>query len=253
MFSVTSGPQTEPLKVVVYGPGGVGKSELCAAIKQLDTRPLVLDVGDSTARIDVDRISGIGSFNELRAILHDESIWANRGAVIIDDLTKAQEMAVDWTVDNIKTEKGKSVSSIEGYGYGKGYVHLLETFMLLLGDLDAHHRKGRHILCTAHECTAKVPNPSGEDWIRYEPRLSRTDSSSVRLRVKEWCYHLLFIGYDAAVEEGKATGSGTRTIFTTEMPTHMAKKREFPGQEIPDQLTYERNSAEIWKTILNLQ
>lgn len=243
--------QVDAIKAVVYGPGGIGKSELCANIKQIAANPLVLDVGDSTQYIDVDRISGITTYDELRSVLHDDSVWVGREAVIIDDLTAVQEMALAWTLANIKHEKGHYVSSINGYGYGKGHIHLCETFLLLLGDLDAHHRRGRHCLCTAHDCTAKVPNPTGEDFIRYEPRLQNSPEGNIRSRVREWAYHLLFVGYDTFVNEsGKASGGGSRTIYTREMPTHIAKHRAIEGRTIPDSIVYDRGSAEIWNTLL---
>lgn len=249
-FSVTSGVNVEATKAVIFGSGGVGKSELAANIKQLGINPLVIDIGDSTQHIDIDRIAGIANWDELRAVLHDESLFTGRDCVIIDDLSAAEEMAKAWTMQNVKHEKGHTVSSIEGYGFGKGYTHVFETFMQLLGDLDAHHRKGRHIICIAHECTAKVPNPSGEDYIRYEPRLQVTDKCSIRHRMKEWTYQLLFIGYDTFAEDGKATGGGTRTIYTTEMPTHLAKRRVISGRDVPESLPYEQGSADIWKLLL---
>ncbi len=99
----------------------------------------------------------------------------------------------------------------------------------------------------AHECTANVPNPSGEDWIRYEPRLQSPPSGkgSIRHRVKEWCDHLLFIGFDVHVDsDGKGQGAGTRTIHPVEYPTHWAKSREL-AEPIP----YYRNDAELWRQL----
>jgi hypothetical protein len=72
-----------------------------------------------------------------------------------------------------------------------------------------------------------VPNPLGEDWIRYEPRLQSPSSgkSSIRLRTREWADHVLFFGYDIDVKDGKGRGSGTRTVYPCELPHCMAKSR----------------------------
>lgn len=198
----------------------------------------------------MDRIGSIETFDELRAALHDQSLWSGYGAVVIDSLTKCEELAIQWTFKNVPhpDRPGVSVSRIEDYGFGKGYTYVYETFLLLLGDLDKHIREGRHVICTAHDCTAPVPNPAGEDWIRYEPRLQSPSSgkASVRLRVREWCDHLLFVGYDLLVnEDGKGKGGGTRTIYPTERPAWMAKSRS-----LADELVYEKGSFDLWTKML---
>jgi len=247
-FSVSSGVQNAPKKVVIYGAGGIGKSELASLIGDVGIKPLFLDLESGSNHLPVSRIGDIQTWDELRSILQDAAILANYGAVVVDSLTKAEEFATAWVIANVKHEKGHYVDSIEGYGFGKGFTHVYETFLQLLGDLDAHHRRNRHIVCVAHECTANVPNPTGEDWIRYEPRLQSPASgkASIRHRVKEWCDHMIYIGFDTAVsKDGKATGAGTRTIYPVELPTWWAKSRS-----LSDPIPYEKGSAEFWKQLL---
>lgn len=242
-----SGVSADFQKIVAYGPGGVGKTELCSLLHRLGIKPLFLDVGSGSGFLDVERIDDIRTFEELRSALHDDSLWSGFGAVVIDDLTKAEELATDWVVRNVAHSKGYPIKSIEDYGWGEGYTHVYEAFLLLLGDLDAHIRKGRHVLCVCHECTANVPNPAGEDWIRFEPRLQspKSGKASIRHRVKEWCDHLLFVGYDTFVnKDGKGTGSGTRTIYPVEMPTHWAKSRSLDSP-----IPYSRGSAGLWERL----
>lgn len=249
-FAVASGIRSDFQRTVVYGPGGIGKSELCANLKSVGIRPLFLDIGQGTGFLDVERISDIVSWEELRAALQDQTLWANYNAVVLDDLTKAEELAVRWTIENVPHEKGHLVSSVEGYGFGKGLTHVYETFLQLLGDLDAQIRAGRHVVCIAHECTANVPNPSGDDWIRFEPRLQSPTSgkASIRHRVREWADHVFFIGYDTFVNpDGKGQGIGTRTIYPSEMPTHLAKSRK-----LPEPIPYQRGSADLWKALFGV-
>lgn len=245
-FAVATGVKIAPSRVVVYGPGGVGKTELCSLFTQ---SALFIDLEDGSKFLDVARVEpSPESWDDLRSVLQNHDLWSPYNAVVIDSLTKAEELAVAWTLANVPHEKGHRVDSIEGYGFGKGTTHVYETFLQLLGDLDAHVRRGRHVVCVAHECTANVPNPSGEDWIRYEPRLQSPTSgkSSIRHRVKEWCDHLLYVGFDTAVsKDGKAVGSGTRTIYTSELPTFWAKSRR-----LAEPVVYEKGDAEIWRQLL---
>lgn len=248
-FQVRSGRVAMPQKVVLYGPGGIGKSSLA----RLAPKPVVLDVEGSTNRLDVDRIPDLASWDDLRECLRSPVLDAYE-TVIIDSVTKAEEMAVAWTLANVRTEKGATPTSVEGYGFGKGYQHVFDTFLHLLVECDRHVRAGRNVVFIAHVCTARVPNPMGEDFIRYEPRLQQTKEgkASIRNRVVEWADHVLFLGYDVASEDGKGTGAGTRSIFTKEQPTHIAKVREAADAKIEDRYDYTSSEdGAIWPVILS--
>lgn len=193
------------------------------------------------------RVEGVDNFADLRAVLSSD--LPNQFDVVVPDtLTKIQEWSEAWTIANVKHEKGHTVDSLEGYGFGKGVVHAYETFLLFLGDLDALARRGKHVITVAHECTANVPNPAGDDWIRFEPRLQSPASgkSSIRHRVKEWVDHLLYVGYDVFAKDGKAKGSGTRCIYPTETPAWWAKSRFLSSP-----IVYTKGSSEVWSQLLN--
>lgn len=246
-FSISKGVTSSPKRIVLFGTGGVGKSEAAANLEQVGIKPLFFDIESGTSHLDVSRVRGVSDWMSLRSALHDESLIAPFDAVVVDSGTKAEEWCGSWVVDNVPHDKpGRTISRIEDYGYGKGLSHIYETFLLLLQDLDAIVRRGKHVVVIAHDCVSKVPNPNGESFIRYEPRLQNPESgkNSIRLRIKEWCDHLLFIGYDVYSEDGKGVGSGTRTFYGSERPAWMAKSR--PAF---DSLVYQRGSADIWKLI----
>jgi hypothetical protein len=247
-FSVSSGARTSHQRVVLYGSGGIGKSELASNLKGIGMKPLFIDIGNGTSFLDVDRIPDLTTWDELRAALHDQELWKGYNAVVIDDLSSAESLAAQWVIANVPSSGTSRADSIESYGWGKGYTHVYETFLQLLGDLDAHIRAGRTVVCIAHECTAKVPNPAGADYIRYEPRLQNSNQANIRARVKEWADHLLFVGYDVFARDGKATGSGTRTIYPVEMPTHLAKSRSLSSP-----IVYERGSFDLWRQLLTTE
>lgn len=244
-------------RIMTYGTGGIGKTELAAKLA------LMLN-GKHVAFVDADeslpRLRGqfieqkvpqplvvpVDSWSSLRSALSSPG-WDDIGGIVLDSVTKIEEWAVAHTVETVKHEKGHKVSCIEDYGYGKGYGHVFDTFLPILSDLDVHCRAGRHVLLIAHECVATVPNPEGEDWIRYEPRLQDPASgkASIRRRIKEWCDHVLFLGYDVAVDKsGVGKGSGTRTLYTAELPSFMAKSRT---TQTPIPVVREEN---IWAHII---
>ena len=175
--------------------------------------------------------------------------WDGIGALVIDSATKAEELCVAHTLATVSHEKnGRVCRSIEDYGWGKGYMHVFEQFLALLTVLDLHSRAGRHVILICHDCTSNVPNPAGEDWLRYEPRLQNPNSgkASIRLRVREWADHVLFMGYDVAVKDGKGQGAGTRTLYPSELPHCMAKSRT---RQYP--IAVGNAADELWNEIVN--
>jgi hypothetical protein len=222
-------------RILLYGPGGIGKTSLAA---QLPGPVAFVDLDESLAKLkgyltergifgNIMPVAGVTTWLDLRSALQSDG-WDKIKSIVIDTGTKAEELAVTHTLGSVTKDAGAVAKNIEDYGYGKGYMHVFDTFLPLLADMDRHCRSGRNVVIICHDCTATVPNPDGEDWIRYEPRLQSPASgkASIRLRVREWADHVLFMGYDVNVtKEGKAKGSGTKTIYTSELPHFMAKSR----------------------------
>lgn len=241
-LSIVSGRLDSAKRIVEYGPGGSGKTNLAS----LAPDPVFLDIEGGSWFLDVPRADGLKTFAEIRGTLATlcESPYKT---VVVDSVTALEALALTHTLATVKNDQGRFVDNIEAYGFGKGYRHLYDTFMLFLADCDNLIRAGKNVILIAHDCTANVPNPAGEDYIRYEPHLQspKSGQSSIRGRVIQWADYVLFLGYDVIAEDGKGRGSGTRTIFTHELPTHIAKSRT-PIDNMPF-----RNAQDdsIWKAI----
>lgn len=240
-------------RVILYGPGGIGKTTLCASLPgpvafidiEGSLAPLRTNLEEQGLLDNITPVDGVENWGQIRAALNSSG-WDGIKTIVIDSATKAEELCIAHTLESIKTEKGITPRSVEDYGYGKGFTHVFETFLPLLQDLDRHSREGRNVVLICHDCTSNVPNPNGEDWLRYEPRLQSPASgkASIRLRVREWADHVLFLGYDVAVsKDGKGQGAGTKTLYTSELPHCMAKSRSI-SEAIP------LDGGEFWTRII---
>ncbi len=212
-------------RIVLYGTGGIGKTSLTL---KLPGRTAYLDRDNSLGKLEIDperhfRIPCTG-WKDARASLA-ASGWDQINNIVCDSASELEKDCLAYILATVKAEKNTVAKSIEDYGWGKGYRYFYETFLLLLADLDRHFRQGRNVILVCHEVAAKVPNPQGEDWIRYEPDLYQSDKVSVRAKVKNWADQVLFLGYDVSVKDGIGQGSGTRTLYTAERPHCMAKSR----------------------------
>lgn len=243
-FTIGKAVANQGRRVCIYGPGGIGKTTLAS----LADGPLAaydLDGSLGVLGLDVPTIDA-PDWSAITASL-DADIWGDVRTIIIDSATKAEELCAAWVLQNVKGDKGNAVTRLEDYGYGKGLCHVYETFLGLLARLDRHVAAGRNVVLIAHDCTASVPNPMGEDYLRYEPRLQSPASgkNSIRHRVREWADHLLFVGYDVVAKDGKARGSGSRTLYPQETPFCMAKSRK-----LREPIAVVEGDRSVWDQIL---
>lgn len=236
-------------RIIFHGTGGIGKTSAALGAP----KPIaVFDFDQSLGQLlksginmtDVNAVGGVASWSDLRAALAPGKQWDGIKSIVIDTLTAAEEMCVRHVLSTVMMKDGSRVEKLADFGYGKGEGYVYDEFCRLLGDLDAHIRAGRNVVLVCHECTSKVPNPEGEDYIRYEPRLQNTNNGNVRMKVKEWGDHLFFVHYDVATKDKRAKGSGSRQIYTTELPWCMAKSRTL-AETIP----YDKGSTALWEML----
>ena len=243
-FAVTSGTVARPQRVMIYGPAGIGKTSLSA----LAPSPVFLDLEQGTSAMDVPRIDGLESYADVRACLQS-SVFDGFSTLVVDSGTKLEELIPNHVMATVPTERGQVPARLQDYGFGKEMTYIYDAYLLVLQDLDRHIRAGRNVVIICHDCTNDVPNPAGENFIRFEPRLQapKSGKASIRSRCIEWTDHVLFLGYDVnATKDGKGIG-GTRTIYPAERPDHIAKSRTLPDSQIP--FTNDTDGA-VWDLLL---
>lgn len=242
-------------KVTVYGGSGMGKTTLAS----MAPRPVWIGLDDGGRKIRDPRdgsvlnaVHGIQDFQDVRDVLHTPSLFDGHKSIVIDTITKLEELSEPYLFENYKTQEGKTIRTIEGYGWGKGYRHSLEVMRLILQDCEALVRKGYNIILLAQEHSATMPNADGLDFLQAGPKLHHTKQASSRLEVQEWSDHVLRIDYletsvaaSGPATKGKITSRDTtRAIFTQAARHFFAKTRTLSAPVIS---FAEANDDSLWQ------
>ena len=215
---IKTGPTARPQKVVLYGAEGVGKSTLAAAFPN----PLFLDLEDGTAHLSVRRLTRteLPSSAAVRAAIREIAQAGPdvAGTVVLDTVDWLESMASEEVISEAKDSK---ITSIESFGYGKGYTYLKEKLTMVLADLDRCIRAGQHVVLLAHSRVARHEPPDSAAFDRYELKMSK----QVAPLVKEWADCLLFGNFVTLVTDGKGVGGKKRRLWAERTAAIEAKNR----------------------------
>jgi hypothetical protein len=222
-MKITTGKQTRAQRVVLYGVESVGKSTFAAQFP----KPLFLDIEQGTSHLDVDRCD-INSWKQLTEALA-EAKATDYQTIVIDSADWAERLCVE---DLLATSKK---TSIEDFGFGKGWVMVAERMSRMLSSIDQLIDCGKNVVMIAHSKIVRFEAPDAlAAYDRYELKMSKQSSPLV----KEWADELWFFRFKTKVvesENGKAKGTGgkQRIILTTHSAAYDAKTRSGLAEELP--------------------
>ena len=224
--SIHRGPLARAQKTVIYGPEGIGKTTLAAQFPS----PVFLDTEGGTHHLDVARFPAPQSWDDVTKTIAALASEPHEFKTLVVD-------TADWLekllIEDVCRRANKT--SIEEFGYGKGYVVLAEEVTKFLASLNALLARGMHVLLLAHCRIAKFEQPDAAGaYDRYELKLTK----QVAPLVKEWCDMLLFANYFTRVAEndaGKKRGVGgrERKLYTTHTAAWDAKNRHGFEENLP--------------------
>lgn len=251
-FNITKGKQKSAIRLVAYGPEGIGKSTFASQFPE----PLFIDVEGGTKQLDINRFPQPTSWNELLemvdAVIEEPEVCRT---LVIDTVDRAEALLTAQLL------KEANVDSIEKYGggYGKGYTALAERFNKdLLMRLDRLIAKGVNVTMIAHAAMRKLESPDEQPYDRWELKTSK----KIAPLIKEWTDILIFMTYKVFVVEengrNKAKGKAERTMICNHRPTCDAKNRygledNLPLSFEPLRKIYEENVPPLpEKTVLDI-
>lgn len=226
MIQITSGRIATAIKVVVYGPEGIGKSTFAAQFPD----PVFIDTEGSTVHMDVKRLPRPDLWVEL--LNEVEYVRQNPGCcktLVLDTADWAETLCSEYVC--ARDQK----TGIEDYGYGKGYRFLFEEFGRLLNALEQVRETGVNIVICCHATMRKFEQPDELGaYDRWSLKLTDTPKASIAGAVKEWADMVIFANYKTIVVnvdgKGAAKGKnkvqgGKRVMYTAHHSCWDAKNR----------------------------
>lgn len=224
-LKIERGKRHTPVRAVIYGTEGIGKSTLAAEFPS----PVILDTEEGTHHLDVARVS-IGSWPDLRAAVAEiGSKPTEFKTVVIDSADWAERLLIE---DILAESKKKS---IEEFGFGKGFTLVQEGFGRFLTQCDSLIAVGLNVVFVAHSKVQRTSPPDQVDGFdRYELKLTKQTAPLL----KEWCDLLAFCNYKTTTKEGtdgrtKAIGGKKRTLHVERAAAWDAKNRYGLDAELP--------------------
>jgi len=215
-------------KSLIYARSGMGKTTL---LSQLD--PVFIGIDDGGRKLTnpltgkkLRFVEGVKTFPDVRHVLQSTGLFENEKDVVLDTATALQPLAEIEICETIRHDGGGKVTSLEGYGYGKGYKHLYDTIYSILTDCDELIRRGInvHLICQLNACLRA--HPGGDDYLEDGPNLYHGVKNSLRNAFCEWADNVFFIDYSQIESKNKkASSDNTRVIFIQPEIHFIAKSR----------------------------
>lgn len=224
-YEVQQTMQIEPMKVLIYGVEGIGKTTFASKFPD----PIFIDTEGSTGFINARKLPNPTSWTMLLDELEDIKSDPRGKTLIIDTLDWAERLAKKYLMDKNKW------AAIDSTNYGSRYVALSDEIGKLLNKLTEIKDVGINVVLTAHAETKKheLPDEMGQ-YDKYTLKLEKRDAGLA----KEWADMILFFNYkttiisDSQSNSKKATG-GQRVMYTTHKPAWDAKNRLGLPDELP--------------------
>lgn len=228
LASVVRGKQESPIRLLIHGLDGVGKTTFGANAPNA----IFLGTEDGNSHLDVARFPTPETYDDVIDALRTLATSDHDFKTLVID-------SVDWLEPLIwkKVCEDNKVKSIEevGGGYGKGYSAALDLWRALISAIEYVQRtKKMYAILIAHSFLKKVANPEGDDFDRYI--LKMNDKAAGLLR--EWCWGVYFAKYESFAVKDKAkrvrgVSTGARLLHTKWTATADAKDRYGLPETIP--------------------
>lgn len=216
-IKIERGVRPGAVRTVLYGTEGIGKTTLAKKFPA----PVILDTEDGSRQLNCARVRCHDWVTLQGALLELGGDPQGFETVVVDSVDWAERLLLEAML------RRDQKTSVEDYGFGKGFVKLAEQFGKLLTLLDALIDRGVNVVLVGHSVVKRqAPPDMDEGFDRFELKLSK----QVSPLVKEWADLLLFANYRTTLVEGtdgrtRAKGGKERVLHAERCSAWDAKNR----------------------------
>jgi len=244
LASIQRGKRQSPIRMIVYGADGVGKSTLAAGAPS----PIFLDIEDGLGALDVDswRIETFDELMDAIGVLFDGGHGYK--TVVIDTLDWCERLIWNKVIAEYNKTADKPAEVITDLAYGRGYALAVDYWVQLKDGLEAlRNAHGMMVVPLAHYKIAKITPPDMlEQYDKYTLDLNDKAASLF----KEWCDICLFMNFKIQTTSVKKDGMSKTKItkavgeniimgYFRDRPAAYAKTR----YELPDEVELPKEGA----------
>lgn len=218
-FPIVRGRQMTPIKGIIYGHNGVGKSTFASRSKN----PIFLDLEGNIDHLPIDK-KPLKSFEEveefLKCLITQNHDYAT---VVIDSIDKLEAIARVYLEKMYKSDPKK-------LEYGRLYIYTSDLFASIMNKLDIlRDQKRMNVVLIGHTAVKRCENPLYPTYDKYELRVHER----VAAVVCDWAHFILFAVNDLSFEEeedlgfnktrGRVRTNDRRILYTTGNSAYVAK------------------------------
>ena len=220
----------KPPRILIYGQPGIGKTTFASEFPN----PIFLQVEDGTpAGAELASFGLLKSYREvMQAIgeLYDNAESLDFQTVVLDSVTAMQRLIFTETCER-GDEHGNRKTSIEDFGYGKGYVNAQRIWQELIEALDLlRDDKNMAIVLVAHSTIERFDDPESVSYDRYAIDLHKKSVGAIEQNMDA----ILLLKNKVSIDKEKggfnkdraiAKGGATVWVSLNPKPAYVAKNR----------------------------
>lgn len=249
--SIQRGVAKTPPVISIHSDAGLGKSTFAANAPN----PIFIPTENSLGKLDVERFPTAKSYedvmNATASLLAEDH---NYKTAVYDTLDWLEPMVWNYLIRQQPTDdKGRTVTNIEGYNYGKGFKYALDYWNEFISLTDRlRFEKDMMIIYIIHSTIRKVTPPDMDSYDTYMPKLQDSEKTSAKDKIVEHSDIVLFANWRVALTDEKlgfgnarnrGVGSGERIVYTEQRPAYEAKNRFSLPAQIP---VKDPNWSDVW-------
>lgn len=219
----------KPIFAWVYGKGGIGKTTLAS---QMGDNPIFLSTEDGQHAVDATQFpTRPRTFVDVLRAIRNLTVQPHTyDTLVIDTLDGVEPLIWKTVVETTPDDKGRKVTSIEGYGYQKGFFHALEHWRHLLAVIERlQEKRGMNVVLISHEVLRGVKLPDQEDYERFEPAIHKQAVGLVHDAVDYVLFATKIVITKASGPKGKGrvkgSTDGVHYLLTKGSAGFLAKQR----------------------------